>query len=169
VPEKNPERKFFQLLRRSSFKELIRYLIKLENDPRKVAQSIALGTFIGIIVPMGLQTVAAFPLSLLFGCNVVIATLSTLITNPLTVVPLYLTALFIGEYLTGIVIPWYNVKIFLENKNLEALLNLGSDISYVFIIGLAVEGFILAIFFYFMSYYIMRFGVQSQTKSSKTR
>ncbi len=58
---------------------------------RSTARAVAIGLFAGL-VPGPLQVLAAIGLSMLFRANFPLAAITTLYTNPLTIVPLYLLA-----------------------------------------------------------------------------
>lgn len=67
---------------------------------RTVAGGLAAGLFCGLIFPVG-QIVLAALAALVFRVNLPVAALSTLVTNPLTVGPIYYAAYRLGNLLTG--------------------------------------------------------------------
>ena len=67
---------------------------------RSVAGGFAAGLFAGLI-PGPFQALGATLLAILFKVNLPIAVVTTLYTNPLTIVPLYLLAYAIGAALLG--------------------------------------------------------------------
>ncbi|MFN4328559.1 MAG: DUF2062 domain-containing protein [Limnobacter sp.] len=67
---------------------------------RSVAGGVALGLFCGLI-PGPLQIAGAVLLAVVFRVNLAVASVVTLYTNPLTIVPLYLVAVAYGEWLLG--------------------------------------------------------------------
>jgi uncharacterized protein (DUF2062 family) len=67
---------------------------------RSVAGGVALGMFAGL-VPGPLQMLTALLLAIPLHVNLPVALLTTLYTNPLTIVPLYLLAYEIGRLLLG--------------------------------------------------------------------
>ena len=67
---------------------------------RSVAGGVAVGLFCGLI-PGPLQMAMAALLSVLLRVNLPLALLTTLYTNPLTIVPLYLLAYEIGAWVSG--------------------------------------------------------------------
>ncbi|MFZ5558800.1 MAG: DUF2062 domain-containing protein [Pseudomonadota bacterium] len=67
---------------------------------RSVAGGFAVGLFCGLI-PGPLQMLGAAILALILRVNLPVALLSTLYTNPLTIVPLYLVAYQLGAWVTG--------------------------------------------------------------------
>ncbi len=67
---------------------------------RSVAGGVAIGLFCGLI-PGPLQMICAALLAALFGVNLPVAVFTTLYTNPLTIVPLYLLAYRFGEIVSN--------------------------------------------------------------------
>jgi uncharacterized protein (DUF2062 family) len=64
------------------------------------AGAVAVGLFCGLI-PGPLQMLGAAACCLLFRVNLPLALATTLYTNPLTIVPLYIVAFTIGEFVLG--------------------------------------------------------------------
>ncbi len=67
---------------------------------RSVSGSVAIGLFAGLI-PGPLQIVGGTLLAVLFRVNVPVAAVTTLYTNPFTIVPLYALAYQLGLLVTG--------------------------------------------------------------------
>lgn len=67
---------------------------------RSVAGGVAIGLFCGLI-PGPLQMIFAALLAGMFRVNLPVAVFTTLYTNPLTIVPLYLLAYHLGEIVSG--------------------------------------------------------------------
>lgn len=67
---------------------------------RSVAGGVAIGLFCGLI-PGPLQMVSAALLAVLLRVNLPVAAFTTLYTNPLTIVPLYLLAYELGAWVIG--------------------------------------------------------------------
>lgn len=67
---------------------------------RSVAGGVAVGMFSGL-VPGPLQMLTAALIAIPLKVNLPVALLSTLYTNPFTIVPLYLFAYWIGSLITG--------------------------------------------------------------------
>jgi len=67
---------------------------------RSAAGGVAVGMFCGLI-PGPLQMLGAGIAAVLFRVNLPVALLTTLYTNPLTIVPLYLLAYQIGSFVLG--------------------------------------------------------------------
>ena len=67
---------------------------------RSVAGGVAVGLFAGLI-PGPLQIIGGVLLSVLFRVNLPVAAITTIYTNPLTIVPLYFVAYHYGALVTG--------------------------------------------------------------------
>ena len=67
---------------------------------RSVAGGVAIGLFCGLI-PGPFQMIGSALLAVLFRVNLPVALITTLYTNPFTIVPLYLLAYKIGAWVSG--------------------------------------------------------------------
>ncbi len=129
--------------------------ILLENDPGKITNSLVLGLSIGLIIPMGLQSIVAIPVSLLINGNIIIVITATLISNPLTVVPIYYSAFLIGESLTGLEVPWSIISENIETTSFENWFSLGGDVLIIMITGVLIQGIIISGLAYFIFSYLL--------------
>jgi len=68
---------------------------------RPVAGGVAIGLFCGLI-PGPLQMISAALLAVLFRANLPVALITTLYTNPFTIVPLYAVAYELGAWVSGV-------------------------------------------------------------------
>lgn len=67
---------------------------------RSVAAGLAVGVFIGLLIPVA-QILQAAVAAIAFRINLPVAAAGTLITNPLTVPPIYFAAYQLGAWATG--------------------------------------------------------------------
>lgn len=67
---------------------------------RGVAMGVAIGLFIGFLIPIA-QILLAAAAAVLLRANVPVAAAGTLVTNPLTVPPIYYAAYHLGAWVTG--------------------------------------------------------------------
>ena len=67
---------------------------------RGVALGVAVGMFFGLLVPVG-QIVFAAAAAVVLRANLPVAAVSTLVTNPFTVAPIYFAAYRLGQALLG--------------------------------------------------------------------
>jgi uncharacterized protein (DUF2062 family) len=67
---------------------------------RSVSGGVAVGMFAGLI-PGPLQMIGATLLAILFRVNLPVSVITTLYTNPLTIMPLYVVGYYLGRLFTG--------------------------------------------------------------------
>jgi len=89
----------------------LRTLVPCLTDPklwqwsrRGVATGSAVGLFIGLLIPVA-QIPLAVAATVIVRANVAVAALGTLLTNPLTVPPIYYAAYHLGAWVTGRSLP----------------------------------------------------------------
>ena len=99
------------------------------GTPEYSARGVALGLFVGFVVPLGLQLVAAIVLAYLLKANKVLSALFTFISNPYTVTVIYPFQCWFGSVLLGNPIPYEVITgafgEFFQSPSLKALLVLG--------------------------------------------
>jgi uncharacterized protein (DUF2062 family) len=77
-------------------------ILRQNSTPQELAMGIALGVFIGMAVPYGLQVATMVVVALFFRrFNKIAALLGSLVTNPFTTPFLYLVYYRIGKWLVG--------------------------------------------------------------------
>lgn len=116
-----------------------------------VASGVAIGLFCGLI-PGPLQMLGALLAAVLWRGNLPVALLATFYTNPLTIVPLYFVAVYIGSLLTGTradmhappETDWSHFGLWLHQ-----LFDWGTSLGKPLLIGLPTLGLLLAIVGYF--------------------
>lgn len=150
----------------NKIKNYIFNLIKIGNDPFKISLSIAIGIFVGLTIPLGFQTFFIIPFIILFRANFIIAYTATYISNPITVLPIYYSALKIGEFIIHnffkmkVMINFSKVQQLINNFSFDNLFFYGKEFLITFIIGLFIQGIIITILIFFISYllflYIMK-------------
>lgn len=122
------------------------------------AGAVAVGLATGLI-PGPLQMLTAAIVALLFRVNLPVALVTTLYTNPFTIVPLYILAYSLGGLVTGesvknITVPEFDWSpLHLSDTIRQAfdwLLSLGNTL----LIGLAIE----SVLFAFIGYFLVQFG-----------
>lgn len=129
--------------------------LKIRGEPREIALGLALGILIGMLPVLGLQTVSAVFLASLLKWNKISAMLGTLISNPLTIPPLYTLTYFVGKKLTGLQhgLPHFTTS------GVETLLNIvrkTPDIFLALCLGGLLLGLPAAAAGYFLSYEALR-------------
>jgi uncharacterized protein (DUF2062 family) len=73
--------------------------LRLQEDPRKLAGGMALGVFIGVTPTIPFHTVMALSLAAYLRVSPVTAFIGIQTGNPLTVVPIYILAYKVGQFL----------------------------------------------------------------------
>ncbi|MGD8779245.1 MAG: DUF2062 domain-containing protein [Ignavibacteria bacterium] len=136
---------------KEKLKNYLRRILTLKSKPSKIALSIALGVFVGLLIPIGLQTLIVVPIGLLLGCNVILATTATFISNPITMFPIYYAAFKVGEFVTSIEISWQAIYNIIDNPNIDNIITLGSEGIIVFFSGGFIIGAITAAITYFLA------------------
>ncbi|MBI9009651.1 MAG: DUF2062 domain-containing protein [Tenericutes bacterium] len=133
-------------------------IISLKESSSKLAFSIAIGFFIGLIIPIGLQTIVLIPLAMALQINTPLSLAATLISNPVTAIPIYYSAFEIGKTLTDIDLPFSRIISIMENPTFEGLLKLSKNGLTAFFVGSAIQAILFSIlsyviFSYLISYY----------------
>jgi len=139
---------------------------------RSVAGGVAVGLFCGLI-PGPLQMISAALMSVLLRVNLPVAALTTLYTNPFTILPIYVVAYELGAWFSGVhsgtvvrhlVFPqihWQNWP-----SELWALMQM---LGKPLLIGLPLLGLILAITGYFAVRVVWRVVVILRWRARKQR
>ena len=139
------------VFKKETLKEYLHKLVNLQATPGKIAFSVALGIFIGLLIPMGLQTIFIIPLAMFTGCNLIVAYAATLISNPVTIIPIYYLSVKIGTYFTKINFTWDEFSTVINNPTYGNIIKLGSDGIIVFFTGALLQAIIFSALFYFIS------------------
>lgn len=74
-------------------------LLRVDDDPRRIARGVAVGLFIGFLPLMGIQMALAFVVARLCKANAVLAMLCVWVTNPLTAIFVYYPCYLLGRLL----------------------------------------------------------------------
>jgi len=128
--------------------------ISLQGDPASLAWGMAMGVFIGVTPTIPLHTGLIVFFGILFKKNMTSAFLgSWLISNPLTILPLYISQYQIGRLMMGQSGSEIMIKEFSLNN--ASILQLGWEVAVPLLLG----GLVMAIFFaipaYFISYRLL--------------
>ncbi|MFA4943253.1 MAG: DUF2062 domain-containing protein [Lentisphaeria bacterium] len=86
-------------------KRTIRYyfyrVVRARGEPEDVARAVALGVFVGLVVPPPFQILVALALAFPVRANRPVAVLATFVNNPLTMPVFYPFACFLGMTILG--------------------------------------------------------------------
>ncbi|MFO7775330.1 MAG: DUF2062 domain-containing protein [Candidatus Hydrogenedentota bacterium] len=124
-------------------------VMRQRGTPEQIAAGVAIGAFMGLAGPPGLQMLTAFALAALFGCNRVAAVLAVWICNPLTMPFIYGAQLTNGSWITGIpvrdVVPTSPEQFWAFITNIHAH---GRAVLVMFV-GMLVTGIITSLALYY--------------------
>lgn len=126
-------------------KNLFHRIIHSDSSARDVADGLGIGMFITFLPIVGIQMYVAFFFTWLFRKNKLVAVLSVWITNPFTIVPIYLFNYKVGELLYHPNVNYSELVTALENWDFEALTSMSLDLLLVLWIGSAIVGLVAAI------------------------
>ncbi len=82
-----------------TYRVLFLKLLRLQASPASLARGVALGLFIGFLIPMGLQILIVLPLAFLLKAAKIPAVACTFVTNHVTVFFIYPVQCWVGSYL----------------------------------------------------------------------
>jgi len=135
--------------------------LRLQDDPKKIAGGLALGVFIGITPTIPFHTVAALSLAAFLKVSPVTAFIGIQVGNPLTVVPIYLTAYKMGKYLLYSAHPLVFPKVFSYGAWFRVLCHGG--------IALQIGGIIIALPPAIVTYFLTLWIVQRYQRRKAQR
>ena len=134
-------------------------LIKQTGSPDFVARGVAIGFFIGFLIPMGGQTIVALPLAWLLKAKKIPAVACTWVTNPWTVIFIYPVQCYVGAKVMGGSLSFQQINNilgeFMKQRTWESFNQLGSNIMIPFLLGGALFGIISGTISYFTTYGII--------------
>ncbi|KPK00581.1 MAG: hypothetical protein AMJ60_00510 [Desulfobacterales bacterium SG8_35] len=137
--------------------------IRLKGHPSVLARGVAVGTFIGITPTIPFHTILALIFAFIFRGSKIAALLSTIVvSNPITLLPLYYLSWQIGNWLLPGKHSWDDVSELINlvvsgsgyKETLEALSHVGINSLTVLIGGGIVLALPFTIVFYCLSYKI---------------
>lgn len=130
-------------------RQIVNKFKELQGSPRALARGTAIGTFLGFAPVLPLKTMLILLITTLFPSSTVAAFLScSIICNPLTYVPLYYVAWFLGDLMLPGWASWEILRSSLDTilnsgfrEALAVVLDIGFDTCVVVLTG----GLVLAI------------------------
>jgi uncharacterized protein (DUF2062 family) len=164
----------------SSIRRIFRYYFirikRLSGNPRALAGGIAIGVFIGLSPTIPLHTALIVSLALATRTSVIAGILvSWIICNPVTFFPIYYIAVLLGNHLTPYELNFERIQVLLAQitsggsfqTTLSIILSLGIEAIIVLLVG----GFVFALPFSFLSYYLAMpfFKKRQEARETKIR
>lgn len=135
----------------------LKEVFNADLNAKQIAINFTVGILVGLLVPMGLQTVGVIALCALFRLNFFIVVFATLITNPFTFVFIYYSAFKVGDFFIHSGIAWDTINSIINNPEYESILNLSLKSIKVIYSGLVIEALILAPITYIIVYQIAEY------------
>ena len=132
----------------------LKEIFSSELTAKQIAVNFTVGILIGLLIPMGLQTIGVIALCAIFKLNFVIVVFATLISNPFTVVFIYYSAFKVGDFFIDSGISWASINPVLNNPELEKILNLSFSSFKVIYTGLVIESLVFGTLTSILVYYI---------------
>lgn len=137
---------------KEKFMGILEKLKQLQGSPSSLARGVAIGVFLGFAPITPLKTILVLGLTFVFPANTIAAWLvCALICNPLTYIPLYYIAWFLGNILLPGRASWEqlrNVAASLQHEglrnSLQSIGHMGLDTLLVMLAGGCVLALILA-------------------------
>jgi len=138
-------------------------LIRLRGSARELALGATFGIFAGMLPIIPFQIIVALALSFFFKASKITAIAGTLISNPVTVYPIYKYCYIIGSFILG-----FDRKLGLIGRISDAIhggeyvsaaitiLNGGSLVIAAFLLGGIILGIIFAIPSYVSFFYLFK-------------
>ena len=154
-----PSRRLYDKLARLA--RLLYYkVVRQAGTPEQIALGMSVGVMAGMVVPPCFQVFVVLGISLLFTFNRAAGLLGTMVTNPLTYVPVYAFEVALGKWITGVDLGGWQMP-----STFEAVWQLVVDlftnwdrvghVVIAFLVGATISGIVLTI----PAYYVTRWAV----------
>jgi uncharacterized protein len=145
-------------------------LLRTEGTPHSIALAVAIGIFVGCIIPIGIwgQTALSIILAIRFKTNPGITFAATWVSNPYSVIFLYPAFCYVGSMIIGAHMTFAQVKTnivsVIHNFSWDVFCGLGSELAISYIIGSFVFGVIGASVGYYLTYKVLKKYKQARAK-----
>ena len=132
----------------------LKEIFSSDLSANQIALNCTIGILIGLLIPMGLQTIGVIALCAIFRLNFVIVVFATLITNPFSVFFIYYSAFKVGDFFVNSGISWSTIDTVLNNPEFESILSLSFNSIKVIYTGLVIESVVFGSLTYVLVYFI---------------
>lgn len=130
----------------------LRLIFYIKDPPSRTAFTFSIGLFIGMSPLIGLHTLIALAIAIIFRLNKLVILIATYLTNPWTIVPIYTFSTIIGAKILNrsieIEIDWHHLT-------LSQLLHNAGNLLLPFITGSIIVGFVSSVLSYIIIYVIL--------------
>lgn len=142
--------------KRSWHKTLARYwqyfkwrLLRLQENPQRIARGFAAGVFAGCFPLMGLQFLFSLVIAILIKGNKLAAFMGTWISNPFTYVPIFLLNFQVGKIILGLFI-YREEDLQFAFQFEQNLADLGQEITIALLLGSTIVGLFCSSIAYYL-------------------
>ena len=158
---------------KKKIKKLLTRFKEMQGSPAYLARGVALGVFIGLAPVMPLKTVLILVLTFLISSSTIAAILTcATLCNPLTYIPLYYFAWFIGDLILPGKASWDKLEatvLQMQQSGLGEAVSLAGDVGLDAALVILLGGFLLAlppaILSYPLSYrFFLKIAIKRQEK-----
>lgn len=154
-------------------------LLRNPGSPEYLGRGMAVGLFVGFLIPIGAQTLIALFLAIVCRGSKILAITGTYVTNPVTVLFIYPIQFYIGSYLIFNPIQFHEtsakLRQLLNDPSWSAFKELGEQWVASFFAAGVLFGILAAAAGYFATVYVVtahrkrrsarRLGLKKKTKS----
>lgn len=139
-------------------------IVKTKGTVHSISLAVALGLFIGCIIPMGLQSIIVIPLAILLRISKMLSFIFTWVTNPYTITFIYPIFILTGSKIMSIKtnvnqeINFSASEIFSKLFSTSTWTDFSSvknDIIIPFFLGAIILGAIIGILGYLITYFLV--------------
>jgi uncharacterized protein (DUF2062 family) len=137
-----------------SLSDRLRIIFSVKDTPEKIAIAFAVGVFIGISPFLGLHTLMAIAFASILRLNRLVTLAGAFVTNPLTIIPIYSFATWMGTKMTG-----HENTLSQTNFKEITIINIFSilkELILPFFVGTIAFGVIAGVLSYLFVYYIVK-------------
>jgi uncharacterized protein (DUF2062 family) len=143
-------------LNKNSLRYLYFKLVKQQGPPDSIARGVAIGFFVGFLIPIGGQMVLAWILAYLLQAKKIPAMACTWVTNYFTAPFIYPVQCYVGSIILRdkLTLKYFEniLNDFIKNPSFGAFWDLGVGIFIPFLVGGALFGIVSGFFGYFAAY-----------------
>ncbi|MCF7792197.1 MAG: DUF2062 domain-containing protein [Victivallales bacterium] len=145
-------------------------LLRSEGTPHSIALAVAIGVFVGCIIPIGIwgQTVVSIVVAIKFRTNPGIAYAATWVSNPYSVIFMYPAYCYVGSHIIGHSMTFIQIKETLmeviHNFSWHTFGQLGYSLALSYFVGAVIFGLIGSIIGYYVIYFIMNKYKQNRAR-----
>ena len=137
-----------------SLGDRLRIIFSVKDTPEKIAFAFAVGIFIGTSPFLGLHTLMAIAFASVLRLNKLVTLAGAFVTNPVTIIPIYSFATWMGTKMTG-----HENTLSQTNFKEITIINVFSilkELVLPFFVGTIAFGLIAGVLAYLFVYYILK-------------